>query len=269
MQMLSTFTGAGWDIANPGTASNVWGIRSGCSYPYLMWLGSIPAPCSTPGGGGNEAPPSTTVPPTTTPPVTTVPSPVSLAPAPVPVGGVLPSLRPGETQVLIDGVAESVEIFVEASTDLVLKGEDFELRLAGECAAGCQIETTADGRQVLRLEESGRANVSGEGFLAGTQVFVWLFSEPTFLGELTVQADGTFAGAVSLEGIAPGEHTLQVNGTSFDGRPRTANLGVLVSPGAVTLPSTGSDPAGLWVLSVSLLMLGLILTVRRRPRPVG
>ena len=60
----------------------------------------------------------------------------------------------------------------------------------------------ADGRQVLTLEERGKANVSGEGFLAGTQVYVWLFSEPTFLGELTVQADGTFAGAVSLEGIA-------------------------------------------------------------------
>jgi hypothetical protein len=214
--------------------------------------------------------PVTTTPTTTTPPTTTV-APVSpLSPAPVPVdGGVLPSLQPGQSQVLIDGVAESVEVFVEASTDLVLKGQDFELRLAGECATGCQIETTADGRQVLTLEERGLANVSGEGFSAGTPVFVWLFSEPRFLGELTVNADGSFTGTVPLGDIAPGEHTLQVNGTSFDGKPRSANLGVLVNPvAAPVLPSTGSDPAGLWVLAVSLFALGLILTARRRPRPI-
>jgi LPXTG-motif cell wall-anchored protein len=100
-------------------------------------------------------------------------------------------------------------------------------------------------------------------------VFVWLFSEPRFLGELTVNADGTFTGTVPLGDIAPGEHTLQVNGTSFDGKPRTANLGVLVNPVvAPVLPATGSDPAGMWVLAASLLALGLILTARRRPRPI-
>jgi len=99
---------------------------------------------------------------------------------------------------------------------------------------------------------------------------VWLFSEPRFLGELTVNADGSFTGTVPLGDIAPGEHTLQVNGTSFDGKRRSANLGVLVNPAVVpTLPATGSDPAGLWVLSVSLFALGMILVVRRRPRPVG
>jgi MYXO-CTERM domain-containing protein len=157
-----------------------------------------------------------------------------------------------------------VEVFVEASTDLVMKGQDFELRLAGECSAGCSITTTADGRQVLELEERGLAKVSGEGFSAGSTVYVWLFSEPRFLGELTVNADGSFTGTVPLGDIAPGEHTLQVNGISFDGLPRTANLGVVVNP-VPTLPATGSDPLGVWVLALALLGLGLILTVRRRP----
>ena len=58
----------------------------------------------------------------------------------------------------------------DASTDLVLRSEDFELRLAGECTNGCTIATTADGREVLTLEERGLAKVSGEGFLAGTPV---------------------------------------------------------------------------------------------------
>jgi hypothetical protein len=259
MQTLATFQAAGWDIANPGTSSTVWGIRSGCSYPYLMWLDAIPAPC--PRQGGVIAPP-----PVADPAPSPSPSPAPV-PVPVPVNGVLPSLQPGVSQVLVDGVPVSVEVFVEASTDLVLRGDGFELRLAGECSAGCSITTTADGRQVLELEERGLAKVSGEGFLAGTPVYVWLFSEPRFLGELTVNADGTFTGSVPLGDIAPGEHTLQVNGISFDGLPRTANLGVVVNAlsAPTTLPATGSDPLGLWVLALALLGLGLILTVRRRP----
>jgi hypothetical protein len=207
-------------------------------------------------------PPPTTTTTTTTPPPSTVPQ-------PVPVGGVLPNQPPGQSQVLVDGVPVSVEVFVEASTDLVMKGQDFELRLAGECSAGCSITTTADGRQVLELEERGLAKVSGAGFLAGTPVYVWLFSEPRFLGELTVNADGTFSGNVPLGDIAPGEHTLQVNGISFDGLPRTANLGVVVNalPTPTTLPATGSDPLGLWVLALALFGLGLTLTVRRKPHP--
>jgi hypothetical protein len=225
---------------------------------------------TVPDTGTESTVPTSTVPPTSVPTTTTTP-PTTTAPVPVPTGGVLPALQPGVSQVLVDGVAESVEVFVEASTDLVLRGQDFELRLAGECSAGCSITTTADGRQVLELEERGLAKVSGEGFLVGTPVFVWLFSEPRFLGELTVNADGTFTGMVPLGDIAPGEHTLQVNGTSFDGKPRTANLGVVVNPGAApapgpgVLPATGGDAGVLvWVVLLTLLGGALVVAGRRR-----
>jgi hypothetical protein len=162
----------------------------------------VTTPCPTFGtesSNGSTNPPGletdlTTPPTTSTPPTTVPPTTVPTVPQPVPTGGVLPTLQPGVSQVLVDGVPVSVEVFVEASTDLVMKGQDFELRLAGECTDGCSITTTADGRQVLELEERGLAKVSGEGFLAGTPVYVWLFSEPRFLGELTVNADGTFSG---------------------------------------------------------------------------
>jgi LPXTG-motif cell wall-anchored protein len=166
-----------------------------------------------------------------------------------------------------------VERFVEAGTDLVLRGQDFELRLAGQCSGGCTIDTGESGREVLTLERDGRANVGGEGFLPGTPVYIWLFSEPKFLGELTVNADGTFTGSVSLEGIEVGEHTLQVNGTSFDGVPRSANLGVLVStvgvpaPDSNHLPATGSDL--LWLMTVALALISAgAISVSRRPRPL-
>jgi hypothetical protein len=53
-----------------------------------------------------------------------------------------------------------------------------------------------------------------------------------------------FAGSVALGDIAPGEHTLQVNGTSFDGKARTANLGVLVNASGVPTPGPGLVAAG-------------------------
>jgi hypothetical protein len=264
MQTLATFVDAGWDISSSG-AGRVWVACDGV-YPALMWTdaGRAASAVCAPPAPVVTTPPTTSTPPTTVPPTTVPPTP---APLPVPTGGVLPALQPGVSQVLVDGVPVSVEVFVEASTDLVMKGDGFELRLAGECSAGCSITTTADGRQVLELEERGLAKVSGEGFLAGTPVYVWLFSEPRFLGELTVNADGTFTGSVPLGDIAPGEHTLQVNGISFDGLPRTANLGVVVNalPASTTLPATGSDPLGVWVLALALLGLGVILTVRRKP----
>ena len=193
----------------------------------------------------------------------------SSEPAPAAIGGELPTVSPGDSVVVENGVPVVVERFVEAGTDLVLRGQDFELRLAGQCADGCTIDTTEAGREVLTLERDGLANVGGEGFLSGTPVYIWLFSEPKFLGELTVRADGTFTGSVSLEGIEVGEHTLQVNGTSFDGVPRSANLGVVVAPAATPspsadeLPRTGGDMRVPVIMAVVLLAAGLTLLSRR------
>jgi hypothetical protein len=232
--------------------------------PALINLPTLTTPPST-------VAPSTTVPATT--PSTVAPS--TTIPLPVPQqGGVLPALPPGASQVFVDGVPEVVEVFVADSTDLVLRGDGFQMALAGECSFGCTIRTDAEGRQVLELEENGFAKVQGEGFKPGTPVYIWLFSEPKFLGELTVLADGSFAGSVSIAGIENGTHTLQVNGTSADGKARTANLGVLVSPEGVPtplpgrLPATGSD-AGLltWVLLFTALGGALVWMSRRRTVP--
>lgn len=229
----STFTAAAWDI---GGSTTTWGICADESgYPFLMWQLDRPD-CALAGVGlgSNDSPtvlppaisdlvtrpvvspttptttPSTT-PPATTPSTTTVPPP---APVPVPAtGGSLPALTPGASQVLIDGRPETVTVFVDNTTDLVLSGDGFELRLAGQCTSACAITTDANGRQVLTLERQGLARVEGIGFKAGTPVYVWLFSEPTYLGELSVNPDGSFSGLVPLGDIAEGGHTLGANTT--------------------------------------------------------
>ena len=188
---------------------------------------------------------STTITPTTP---TTPPAPLPADPA---TGG-LPSLEPGTSLVTENGVPIAADLLMENQTDATLRGHDFALRLS--------------------LEREGWAQVSGEGFLPGTPVYAWLFSEPQFLGEFTVKADGTFAGRVPLTGVEVGSHTLQINGTSVDGAARSANLGVVVqdvtvpAPGPGALPSTGSGTGLMW-LAVTALAGGALVTTARRRRP--
>lgn len=261
--MTITATGGRWGTAITTVTFTITDPNPPAAPPaFIPPLAIIAAPTPT------TAPPTTTTPPTTTAPPTTA--------SPTPVRndtGELPQAQPGIGAATENGAVVPVETFVDNGSDFVLRGADFELRLGGNCTVGCTIATTPEGREVMTLEENGLANVSGFGFLPGTPVYLWLFSEPRFLGELTVAADGTFIGQVSLSGVEIGEHTLQVNGTSFDGLPRSANLGVLVNPAPTlspvspgVLPTTGANTNSQlpWVLV--LLATGMLLVTMSRRR---
>lgn len=83
-------------------------------------------------------------------------------------------------------------------------------------------------------------------------------------------ASRTAAGSISLGDIDPGEHTLQVNGTSRQGAVLSANLGVIVNPpqspepdrGA--LPATGTVATPIWLVALVVLGVGLVATSGRR-----
>lgn len=291
MQAFDTFDDAGWSITNGDTdRSALWGICDGVTAPFLMWQTAMPtghpaaAACPIPTSGAAvvlppaisaliDQPVTTTTPPasatTTTVPRTTV-APAATTPPPVLVDGALPELTPGAVSVLIDGIPTEVAVAVEGTTGLVLAGDGFELRLAGQCTSACPVTTDASGRPVLRLESQGFTQLGGTGYQPGTPVTVWLFSEPTFLGQLAVNPDGTFTGTVPLAGIAAGEHTLQITGTTPEGQPRTLNIGVIVNPqpapapGDGQLPSTGTNATPLLIAALTLLGLGLVTTSRRR-----
>ena len=244
-----------FDIPTPGSAQV---LPPAVSDLVVQPIPTAPSPTT----------PSTTLPPTT-PPVTTAPP--APAPVPTPSGG-LPALGDAETLVTENGQPVAVELVVENDEALVLRSEDFELRLRGACTTGCTITQDTTGRETIHLDRTGGARVSGFGFLPGSLVHVWIFSEPRYLGALLVAADGTYEGTFPLTDIDVGGHTLQANGTSFDNVPRSANLGIIVidntaapTPAPTALPATGGTNNGtLWAATLIAAGIALIAPARRR-----
>ncbi len=295
MKAFTTFDTAGWSITNgDADQTKVWGICDGLTYPFLMWQTQLPVGepgrVVCPSGAGTTAavvlPPAinelisqpvatsttTTIAPSTT--TTTVPvattAPVDTTPPPVLIDGALPELAAGDVTILEDGQLVTVETSADGNS-LVLQATTFELRVEGDCSTGhCSIDTTPEGRAVLTLEQDGSVTTTGIGFEPGSTVHVWLFSEPRYLGALTVLADGTFQGTVALGDLDVGEHTLQVNGLSQTGAGRSASLGVIVEPAQTptpapgVLPATGSSATTLWLIALTLIGLGLVSASRRQ-----
>jgi hypothetical protein len=252
---LSAIPGAGQRLeswGSPCSGSGVCVLSLNSDQTVSATFGPIPVVVETP---------TTTTVALPVPPSSTVP-----VPAGDPDTGQLPSLSPGEFTVIENGVATSVEVSTENGSDLVMRGTDFELRLSGQCSSGCSVQTNAAGRQILQLDSQGAVQVAGEGFQPGSVVYVWLFSTPQLLGELTVGADGAFSGALPLIGVEVGEHTLQVSGVNLNGLVRTANLGVIVDAPDVTenLPSTGQSLGAVKWMIVMLAFGGMLLAARRR-----
>ncbi|HTO01471.1 MAG TPA: fibronectin type III domain-containing protein, partial [Microthrixaceae bacterium] len=107
---------------------------------------------------------------------------------------------------------------------------------------GKSLELDASGRLVLVA--GSFAEASGHGFLPGSTVDVWLMSTPVLLGTITVGADGRFAAKLPVPAdVAPGPHTIQLNGIAADSSVRTLSVGVVVRA-AVKAVDTTKGSAG-------------------------
>ena len=73
------------------------------------------------------------------------------------------------------------------------------------------------------------ATTDGDGFMPGTIANVYLYSTRIFLGKALVRPDGTFAATFPVSAKTTlGHHVMQVEGTSYDGKFRTAAVGLTV-----------------------------------------
>lgn len=145
--------------------------------------------------------------------------------------GEIPTLTPGQFFATEAGLPVTIRVDVDPDNGSTsVTGGDWSMSIAvnGETS---QQATTANGDVVVEIVRDSIAAVSGEGFMPQTRVDVWLFSTPTLIGTVVTDDDGAFAGFVSVDSrsIAPGTHTLQLQGVGTDGYVRAANLGVVVT----------------------------------------
>jgi|GEM_PF-2050895 len=186
------------------------------------------------------------------------------APSPEPnrIANALPDLDLGEAVATSGGAPEFLQIeAVEDQGQVVARSGDWSFTVS-VAEGGGSVESVPTGASIT-VVQSTVAEVSGEGFQAGTRVDVWLFSDPTLLGSVTVSDQGVVTGEFFLDSrfATPGSHTLQLQGVGVDGMIKAANLGVdVVEPVVAT-----SDGASLllWIVvgAVGLLVMVTVSVV--------
>lgn len=215
-------------------------------------LSSTPITVSVPNA---PAPSSPTASPSPSP---TDSTPATTSPAPTPGGTVMPTgpLAPnlpgsnsaipvtgvplGDSVLLVNGQPQSLTVkptqlesntsgSAKKPTALVIEGDGFSMTIAGLGTSGKPLGLTPDG--ALILEADRRAAVEGTGFQPNSDVELFLFSDPRYVGKVHTDAVGSFKDTVPLPADIPaGRHTLQSNGFDLDGQVRSVSLGVQLNP---------------------------------------
>lgn len=173
--------------------------------------------------------------------------------------GAVPALGPGQMLATNGGDPEVVTVTSQADQKQAsIQGDTWSMSvaLAGQSAGA--VGESAEGTVLVEFIRNERAQISGAGFMPGSRADVWLFSTPTLLGSVTIDANGEFNGEVNIDGnvVSVGEHTLQLQGVGTDGFVRAANLGVVVNDAVVE--ATIEEAAGfLWWLWL-MVALGVV-----------
>ena len=184
--------------------------------------------------------------------------------------GVIPAMALGQSIATSGG--EPVPVTVTPVSDqklAVVEGDGWTMAINVASETG-GVEPS-EGGALLKLVRNDTTLVSGSGFMPGTRADVWLFSDPTLLGTVTVDENGEFTGEVNIDAnmVPVGEHTLQLQGVGEDGYVKAANMGVLVDDPIEAMPTAVESAGWLlwWVAGAFLLLLLVVMFVivaRRR-----
>ncbi|HSK21791.1 MAG TPA: S-layer homology domain-containing protein, partial [Egicoccus sp.] len=179
------------------------------------------------------------------------PAPTPTTPTPpVPVRdpvGQLP--QPGAGQGTVGGQRVALEVAHNSTTRGVdVRGPGFELEVApatGATVPGLPTTAVPPGERPaadLTFTRGEGARVAVRGFAARTPVRLWLFSEPTLLGEFETDAAGALAAVSDLLGddIPACRHTVHAEGQLPGGEAVELSLGVWVD--AKTYPYADVAP---------------------------
>ena len=189
------------------------------------------------------APDFTYVEPTPSPSPSPVPVPVP-TPTPQPTPGPAPDpvpteLPPGDGSAVVDGAPVPVTVAPDpGGTAVTVSGGGVSLTVEAADAGGTPLPLAPDGS--LLVPADGAIPMSGSGLAAGSEVSMYLFSDPTSLGTVTATAGGTYATSATIPaGVPAGSHTIQVAATNSSGKAINLSLGITVTASATITLDAG------------------------------
>jgi uncharacterized delta-60 repeat protein len=174
----------------------------------------------------------------------------TVAPAPVrapeslpPVGPVVPVLpvAVGGSDAMVNGVPVRTTFSVNPTGGVVVEANGAKVGMAAVGAGGSALPASGGG---LGSSAGGDVGMQASGFLPRSQVDVYLYSDPLWLGSAVVDAAGTVTMTVRVPAwVQPGSHTLQFVGYQGESTALALSTGIEVSSRASTPADTAQGPA--------------------------
>jgi hypothetical protein len=168
-------------------------------------------------------------------------------------GAGIAEVQPGEIAAVIDGT--EVNAGLEIVDDVTLKislPQGVVLQVSSILIGGQPAKVASDG--ALLVVQGTSVDISGTGYAPNSLVDLMIYSTPTHLGTVTADARGAFEANFPIPaGIAPGDHTIKIDGKSAAGELTTVSVGVRVleKSSEVSVDSTSPSPVGVSVAGVS------------------
>jgi hypothetical protein len=183
--------------------------------------------------------------------------------------GRLPLSEPGEKQIKVGNefvpVIESVspQGALTLSIPESVNVSPIEVSIQTTDIKGQNIPAPDDG--IIRAVKGQTITVSGDGLTPGSTYSVWLFSEPTKLGEGKVSGDATFNKVFLVpDQLATGSHTLQINGINSDQKVVSLTTGVILTEvkQIQNVGDSNSDLIAYAILFIFFLLLIIAILLR-------
>ena len=215
--------------------------------------GSSPAPTPAPAPAPTPTPEPTPAPaPAPTPEPAPAPTPAP-TPAPQPFKPTAPTTTIPKGQATVEIRTPSGEITSTTSSVGVSPTDPnaFVVQIGLSQVTLSTVNSNGDSvapqDMSLTLTPGDSVKFSVDGFKPNSEVAVYIFSTPTFLGTVMTDADGNYASSLPApNGLAVGGHTIQLGGYIKDGSLATLSLPVVVKQPTVSKTITvyfnmGSD----------------------------
>jgi hypothetical protein len=149
--------------------------------------------------------------------------------APTPGDGIS-EVKPGEIAAVVDGQEQraGLEIVNDVALRVTLP-QGVILQVSSILTDGKPAKVASDG--ALLVVQGTSVDIAGSGYRPDSLIDLTIFSTPTRLGTVTVEADGSFEANFPIPaGIEPGDHTVKIDGTSSARELTTVSVGVRVLP---------------------------------------